>query len=225
MSQDLHAKEEKSVLGRVVTRGLLALACILVLMAGSCPGEASGGGTVTVGATSDGIVYDIWWEGGFGSDFTGEYLLTGTAFPPGDYLWIALIRFGPTAIAEVPSDATIISANLTLTEYIYDSPPADDTLRIDIIKEDWDEGTINYDTANDEVDFVDVNFTTYNVTTTDGENTFDVTDVVQAWISSEPTANHGIRLKKETAGGYNYEYFYSSEHGTASERPKLTIEY
>ena len=221
MSQDLHAKEEKPVLRRVVTRGLLALACILVLMAGSCPGEAGGGGTVTGGPTSDGIVYDTWMEGE-DSNFTGEYLLTGTAFPPGNYLWIALIRFGPTEIAEIPSDATITSANLTLTEYIYDSPPAVDTLRIDRIKVDWDEGTIVYSTANNDGAFVDVNSTTYNIPTS-GENTFDVTDIVQAWVSG--STNHGIRLKKETAGGYNYEYFYSSEHGTASERPKLTIEY
>lgn len=51
----------------------------------------------------------------------------------------------------------------------------------------------------------------------------DATAVVRAWVEDgEP--NHGVLLRP-LSGGETYHYFGSSEYGTASRRPKLTIGY
>jgi hypothetical protein len=218
MNGKLYKTSDGSVLRAIFIRVSIALACVLILMAGQCPAGNGGeeGGSVSGEATSDGIV----WDGTLsGEDFSMDYLMAGSSRV---YMyWIGLIRFDPGDIGEIPDGTTIKSANLTLTQFIYDQPPTDDTLLIDRIKTSWDEGTIDHATADDDLNFVVTNPTTYNVST--GENTFDITDIVQAWVSG--AANNGIRLKKVSFNPYNYEYFRSIEYATASERPQLTVEW
>ncbi len=218
MSQDLHAKEEKSVLGRVVTRGLLALACILVLMAGSCPGEAGGGGTVTGGPTSDGVAFDMWWGGPTGGEFTNDdYLVVGNQND--EHYWIILLRFDPGTIAEIPDGATITSANLVLTQYT--SLPGDVSVEVDRITDDsWIEGSVTYSQAEPGTF---VAGTPVNANISAGENSIDVTALVQAWVSG--SANNGLRIKKDFIDTNNWIRFRATEYTTSSERPKLTIEY
>lgn len=124
----------------------------------------------------------------------------------------------------IPSTAIVIDADFYC--YYYTGPTASvRTLNAHRVTGAWNEGTLNWN-----------NQPTYDSGTVAGSATvpaapgagfrdWDIDDLAQGWIDGTFT-NHGLVLvdaDETTTEGY--KWFYSSDWGTANERPKMIIQY
>ena len=93
------------------------------------------------------------------------------------------------------------------------------------ITESWDEGSVTWDDQPNAVASPAAIKTIPLYPGSVVSQQWDLDDLVQGWISGVFT-NNGMMLRDANEGtAEDHKYFYSSDHGTASQRPKLTIQY
>lgn len=83
----------------------------------------------------------------------------------------------------------------------------------------WTEMTVTW--SNQPAHFATA-YASVNVPST-GSYNFDVKTLVSEWAAGT-YVNYGFKLIKRTESG-TYPYFVSSDHGTATWRPKITVDY
>lgn len=145
----------------------------------------------------------------------------------------ATFAFFKFPLNSIPSGATIESATLTLRVTSSDST-AGYGLNGRRVTQSWDESSItgnSHPTVDTGTDYTDVQSPNGASTVT-----FTVTELVRGWHNGS-LSNYGIRIAFEgqndmqpggapmPLAGLDYYYFATSEHGTSSYRPYLTINY
>ncbi len=137
-------------------------------------------------------------------------------FQPSSWVGRSLIRFN--VAQDLPAEAIIDSADLTL--YLYDSGELSRQLVLTahLIAEDWVESEVTYNTKPGTDQPVDAT----TISTSLGYKTFDITDIVKAWHNAP---HYGLELR-----GPEYETqfdlsFYSRHDRQQGRRPTLVITY
>jgi len=127
----------------------------------------------------------------------------------------------------IPNNAVIVSADLELFFYVYDSEPNLHDVGVYAVAYSWDEMTITW---NNQPAFSTVAEDVIPLGLAGTGNTFvswDIKDLVQRWVSST-TPNHGVVLKATSELGTSarlFAGFRSSDWGISSERPRLIVSY
>jgi len=124
----------------------------------------------------------------------------------------------------IPSSIVVESVSLSLWYHGDALPSSSGPVGAYRVTDSWDEGTITW---NNQPTFDATPEHTQNLpgTATNGFRTWYITDLVRGWIDSS-IANYGVLLMDTDESTHEcYKFFYSSDHGTAAERPKLTIQY
>ncbi len=125
-----------------------------------------------------------------------------------------LVEF--TGLSAIAKGSTINSAKLEFYNR-YNNP--NDYIRVYRITATWAEMSVNW--TNQPAHFA----TSYAEARVTGSGTYsyDVKKLVDEWVQGTYT-NYGLMLKKGTESG-TYPYFCSSDIGTSTWRPKLTVDY
>jgi hypothetical protein len=158
--------------------------------------------------------YEAWDGGSYFDDYNSSTLSISYYSTLTEY-YNSLIKFD---LSEIETEL-IESASFSLYVYMMDNT-IDDTLSFAPINQDWDT-TVQYDTTDPDT-FVDTNYSYSELLPMDftGLLTFDVKDLVTAWLSGKE--NYGIRLKGTTTTAITTDFF-ASENGV--NVPTLTVEY
>ena len=139
-------------------------------------------------------------------------------------------------LGRIPFGATIVSARLELFQFLTATPGG--TVGVHRVARDWDEGTNNgspgtgaswtkatqtgnWATPGGDFDASPVSTTALGAGVT-GYYGWDITPLVQGWVSGT-YANDGLILSAAAPG--TDVAFHSSDHGTETERPRLTVTY
>ena len=125
-----------------------------------------------------------------------------------------LVEF--TGLSAIAKGSTVNSAKLELYSR-YNSPR--DYFDIFRITASWSEMTVNW--TNQPAHFA-TRYATVMVPSS-GTYSWDVKTLVNEWVQ-ETHSNYGFKLIKRTESS-TYPYFVSSDYGTATNRPKLTVDY
>jgi len=130
-------------------------------------------------------------------------------------VWYGWIRFDLTACA-FPTDAQVDSATLTLVP----TASSGRTVAIARVTGSWAEGTITWNNSPS------VSGTTTATTTisSTAAKTWDVSTDVDDFVSGVAT-NYGWRLWDDGAASSTTTSFASTENGTTTNRPKLSVTY
>jgi parallel beta-helix repeat protein len=157
--------------------------------------------------TKLGALVDMWTRNTYGSGGTNTWECD------------SLIKFD---ISSIPSDATIVSAELKIYYYFWmDSNPAGRPLNLYRITSDWNEETLTW---NNQPSIASHPTTNAIVPSSYGWMNWDVTDDVQSFIDGT-NPNYGWEIKDETYWGASnipYTFFKTKENG--SNIPYLLIE-
>lgn len=131
----------------------------------------------------------------------------------------------------VPTNAKVTSATLSL--WVKDVKDGNSTIRAHQLLDTWteDQVTWRYQDKNTTEEWTNLGGD-YSATILDSEAfvdgvkdywaTFNVSAAAQAWAAN-PATNHGVILESPVTNPKSEVQFESSNHGTASERPKLHI--
>lgn len=138
-------------------------------------------------------------------------------------------------LSEVPEGSVCTEATLTLTTRVGGSAGEHNVNAILVANGTWTESGSNWNTLDGSnswagsagastsgTDFNDSNMGTFTAGANDGDSnpvTLDC-DQVELWFDN--AANYGLVLWNTSGGG---DQFYSSDHVTAEQRPKLVVEY
>ncbi|MBI5916145.1 MAG: tandem-95 repeat protein [Bacteroidetes bacterium] len=140
-------------------------------------------------------------------------------------------------LASIPSNAVITSASMEL--YTYFIATANTPVKAHRLTADWTEGTANaaagvsnwtqrlaspstnWTTAGGDYDATPAASVTTNGTTA-GTYSFNVASLVQSWVNGN-NPNHGVILLNDP--GYSGVSWRSREWATASQQPKLVVQY
>lgn len=155
---------------------------------------------------------------------------TGNNFNSNDYLchgydgvgghigyFYTLVRWN---ISGLPSDITIDSATMELYCFEVEGSP-NGTPYYYIVIEDWDEGTVTWDSAPD----FDSNIQTSSSWPDAGSwHYIDVTEFVQNWYNGSYT-NYGIYGVTQGTSDNGYPKYHSKEYSGSGYHPKLTVEF
>jgi len=126
-------------------------------------------------------------------------------------------------LASLPDDAVILDARLGL--YYYSSiTTVTGRIGTYLVEESWGEGTITWNnqpalsaTTEDDLSLTGASVNAFVY--------WYIGDVVKGWWDGS-IPNYGIMLREVDEGGwYAWKYFWSSDSGNASIRPKLEIAY
>lgn len=166
---------------------------------------------------------------------TGQELLNKERF--------IVIRFDSifgNGAGQISNVATIVSAKLTLTNYFRDAAGDSQPLRASPMLVSWDESTVNFrDRISPGVAYwaggigsgpiagSDYDHTIFSSATTPGSGsygtmTWDITPVLQSWFNGS-LVNNGLILYDQQNVADSRIFFRTSEFGTISERPLLTV--
>jgi hypothetical protein len=129
----------------------------------------------------------------------------------------SLFRFD---LGAIPSTATVTSAKLNLTAYQSLPLGSSATLRAHRITSPWTESTVTWGLFNASFSAA-VEASVINDRHSPATTTFDLTALVQAWVSGIH-ANHGLLLEQPEATTTNIS---TSESSNASSRPILAVCY
>ena len=137
-----------------------------------------------------------------------------------DSLKQALVAFDDIIGAsanQIAPNATIVSATYTV-----DITSSGDALELYLMTTDWDEDSVTFNSFGGGVSTgsqtVSTPFETTDSIVAEGTYNFDVTAAVQAWANG--TTNNGFAVLPTGEDGVDWR---SSEYGTVSSRPKLTV--
>lgn len=119
-------------------------------------------------------------------------------------------------LSAISKGSTINSAKLEFYNR-YNNP--NDTIGVYRITGTWSESAVTW--SNQPTHYATV-YATASVTGT-GTYSYDVKTLVNEWVQ-ETYTNYGLMLIKGTESG-TYPYFVSSDYGTSTDRPKLTVDY
>jgi uncharacterized repeat protein (TIGR01451 family) len=191
--------------------------------------QSQSAATATLTATEDANI----WIGSGGT--TKNYGNCNILYANGNPADRALIKFD---ISNIPSNATIVSANLKMTK-IGGSNTATN-FSVHKITNNWMEGTgtctgttgvanwsqrqpgINWTTPGG--DFNPTSEATISVSN-NGNYNWSIPALVQSWVAN-PSSNYGLMLKFANEASVNNEMeFGSSENSTVANRPQLVINY
>ncbi|MFH1802529.1 MAG: LamG-like jellyroll fold domain-containing protein [archaeon] len=161
-----------------------------------------------------------------------------TSAAPGDRIR-PLLQFD---LSGMPSDSSIISADLYIYNNLVSGGPIIDIFRIN---NSWEEGIGTPSTNNDEIngttwnerwyekdwdelggggDYDTTIMTTKTISST-GWVTFDISELAQYWIG-DTYPNYGLLLKGKTeSGSDNFTRWYTSDYSTSSKHPYLVVNY
>lgn len=121
----------------------------------------------------------------------------------------------------IPGNATIESATLTLCMQDLLALAAGRTHAIYRVTGGWDDNAVTW---SNQPAFVGSATDSVTVPLVMSCMDFDVTADVQAWTDGAPNLGWVLKDATET-GGLTYVAYASSEHGTPSQRPTLTVTY
>ena len=157
----------------------------------------------------------LWQSAPIWTDDINERLKTGNS-PDGGYAR-SLIRFDLSA---VPAGATVVSADLTLTQVYKEGPDA----TTDVLRSTgaWSEGTVTWDSFGGAFDPTPVASFTAVGDGGAGARTVTVRALAQSWVSNA-AANHGVGLDAPT--DMTPTEFRSSESPYVDQRPALALCY
>lgn len=127
-----------------------------------------------------------------------------------------LVEF--TGLSAIPAGSTVNSAKLELW-MSYNNRP-NDNFGIYRITASWSEATVNWSNqpAHNSTAYVK------RVITRGGWHEWDVKTLVQEWVN-RTHSNYGFKLIRDNESGRDWPYPVSSDWSTASNRPKLTVDY
>ncbi|MFC1944131.1 DNRLRE domain-containing protein [Chloroflexota bacterium] len=132
---------------------------------------------------------------------------------------VATMTGQASAQAEIPHDATITSATLSI--YCnHDAYPGNQPVNVHRITAPWDEYTVTWNSFAGSYDPA-VAGTFMSVGQFIGWCDVDVTALVQGWVDGT-YSNYGLLLEQI---GYSWTRYFSSEYEVIDLRPKLTIVY
>jgi len=123
-------------------------------------------------------------------------------------------------LSAIPAGSKVISASLELTTNSITGTVTDFGLNFFPILGTWAEGAVTFNTQP-----AYGPLSTYGLlnSVAEGRATFDVTDLVTGWVSGTVT-NNGMMLEKAVAESVEGTLSVrSSDHITATDRPKLTV--
>ena len=167
-------------------------------------------------AGKDSIVYEALPDHIYGTDI---YLYTNGAGPGNTCRTYIQFNFGT-----IPATAVVYNAYLEL--YYYDEivPTAAGLVGVYQVTGVWDEASITWN--NQPVAGASpLTTATVPAVHTDTFLFWDMTTLSQGWIDNS-IANRGLMLRDtDETTSEGYKKFYSSDWGTANQRPKLTINY
>ena len=126
-------------------------------------------------------------------------------------------------LSTIPVDARIVDADLNI--YQYNSLGSGNfQIGLHKVTGNWEENTMTYNLQPTSSSETEALRTVYTGSTT--WRSWDIDDLVQDWLDGSIT-NQGMLLKStdETLSSSLGIRFYSSDYTTASERPKLEIDY
>lgn len=139
---------------------------------------------------------------------------------------LSLFRFG---LESIPKGARVLAAELSL--YHHDTFDSNVPVTAHRITNSWDEGAanwtrregiINWDNPGGDYD-PQVEATTLVGPIPDQRHTWRIDGLVQGWVEGR-FPNYGVVLRTEMAKA-NGEYFRTSDHADAGQRPRLTVTY
>lgn len=139
-----------------------------------------------------------------------------------------ILRFD---LAEVPADAVVVSASLSLYE-VSGGKGGSVEFSICGLNKAWVESEATWTRASTTElwatpggDFLTWTAGKWTIDNTAGWRVMDVTNLVDSWVSGE-SANFGLILVPTTQGGDNLKLFQSSDQSSAQTiAPKLTVQY
>jgi hypothetical protein len=140
---------------------------------------------------------------------SGNYGSNIHAYSQGNPIGKTLLKF---SLGVVPPNATVTSANVTLTQ----TNGGAATVNVRQVTSSWSEGTVTWSTAPTLGAGTVTTFATSPAATV----TFGIAPLVQQWVSGAQV-NRGIELDQATT----YTEYKTSETGTASQRPTLNFCY
>lgn len=126
----------------------------------------------------------------------------------------ALLKFD---LSDLPEGVVIDSAELSWT-YRSVSIPSGRYIYVHRITSDWTDDWATWTNMHENFDPTPI--TSFG----SGVTAVDITSLVSDWYSGD-TNNYGVTIKSEEAGVHYGITIWSSEYGTSSARPKLTITY
>jgi hypothetical protein len=130
----------------------------------------------------------------------------------------SLFRFDPSTI---PAEATVLSASFRA--YLVQSSSTPRSLNVELKRIDttWEEATVTWSTPLDTTGIDNV----LAVGTREGYYSWDVTNLVQSWVSGGDRSNHGLALWSEDEDLVGWRSFASRENGLWPPRPQLDVTY
>jgi hypothetical protein len=160
------------------------------------------------------------WSGDSGANYeTIENLYTSVLDPTN--IARTFIEFD---LSGIPATSIVTSADLGLYYWGDGASPLEGPVGAYRITSNWNEGTVTWDaqpnTLPTPVDIISI-----PVYVAPGYKYWELDSLVQGWVSGT-IANHGVMLKDANEATLeDYKNFRSSDWGTASQRPKLIIDY
>jgi hypothetical protein len=127
-------------------------------------------------------------------------------------------------LSSIPSTSIVNYADLGLYYWGDGGSPLDGPVGAYRITSSWDEMTVTWDAQPNTLP-TPVDTTLIPVYVSSAYKYWELDSLVQGWVSGT-IANNGVMLKDTAESTIeDYKNFRSSDHGTASQRPKLTIQY
>lgn len=120
----------------------------------------------------------------------------------------------------VPSGANILNATLEL--YMYSTKKSSDVLDIHGVLLSWSEGGVTWSSYGWKSGAYDSAVEASTATGTAGWKSWDVTALVQSWVTGA-MPDYGFYLLNDSAGGGHDDWYYSREYVTSNLRPYLEV--
>lgn len=127
-------------------------------------------------------------------------------------------------VSSIPSTSIVNDAKLGLHYSSAQGTATEGPIGAYRITQSWDEGTLTWDTQPNSVS-TPTDTIPIPVYTSAVWRYWDIDALAQGWVTSS-IANYGVMLKDvDESTEEKWKGFHSSDWGTASQRPKLTIQY
>lgn len=128
-------------------------------------------------------------------------------------------------LSTIPASAVVISAQFGLYYHTQSALPAiSGPAGVYRVTSSWDEATVSWDVQPSAL-ATPVDTVTVPASHTDNFLYWDLKILAQKWVDGSVTNNGILLMDTDESTFEGWKYFYSSDHGTDNERPKLVIQY